>query len=188
MPRKPYHHPDLAARLVAVTRGIVEAEGPEAVKLTRIAAACDVSVAAPYRHFADKEALLGAVADEGFTELRAALAGAAAGVADPRERLVAAGVAYVAYAAAHPHLFHLMFRADLRDRRADTGPAALAALAVLVEPLDLRVAADVAVRTTWALAHGLAMLRIGGMLTFTQEDSERRLRDELDALLTGVAA
>lgn len=187
MPRKPYHHPDLKARLVTATRELVEDEGPEAVTLARVARACEVSVAAPYRHFAGKEALLGAVAGVGFAELREALvSGAAGGAGDPGERLVAAGVAYVEYATAHPHLFRLMFSAELRDRQTDVGPAALAALAALVEPLPLRVPADTAVRTTWALAHGFAILRIGGMLTFTREDSERRLREELRTLLTGI--
>lgn len=190
MPRKTYHHPDLKTHLIAATREIVEDEGPEAVTLARIAKICDVSVAAPYRHFPNKEALLGAVAGLGFAELRTALTSdaRAGGGADAREQLVTAGLAYVGYAVAHPHLFRLMFSAELRDRQHAVGPAALAALAALIEPLDLRVPADVAVRATWALAHGLATLRIGGMLTFTREDSERSLREELDALLTGIEA
>lgn len=185
MPGKPYHHGDLRNRLITVTRGVVEDEGAETVTLARIAKACEVSVAAPYRHFPGKEALLGAVAAEGFIELRAALTGVDA-TPDARERLVAAGVAYVDYAVGHPHLFRLMFSTQLRERQSEVGPATLAALAALVEPLDLRVPIDVAVRTAWALAHGLATLRLGGMLAFTRDDSERRLRDEFGALLTGI--
>lgn len=188
MPGKAYHHPDLRTHLITVTRDLIETEGSDAVTLARVAKSCDVSVAAPYRHFAGKEALLGAVAGEGFTELRSALLSGASVAGHPRERLVAAGVAYVDYATEHPHLFRLMFSADLRDRQTEVGTAAIAALASLVDPLELRVPADVAVRATWALAHGLALLRIGGMLTFTREDSERRLRDELSALLFGIEA
>lgn len=186
MPGKPYHHGGLKAELIAATRRVIDQEGPEAVTLSRIARDCEVSVAAPYRHFSNKEALLGAVAGEGFDQLRTALAAGATSVADPRERLIAAGVAYVDFATAHPHLFRLMFSAQLRPAQTAAGPPTLAALGTLVEALELRVPDAVAVRTTWALAHGLATLRLGGMQTFTRDDSERRLREELAALLDGI--
>ncbi len=187
MTDRPYHHPDLRNRLVAETLATVERDGAGAVTISRIAAACGVSVAAPYRHFPNKEALLGAVAAQGFNGLGEALSAAAEASSDARERLVQAGVAYVDYAARHPHLFRLMFSADLRERQHVAGPAALERLTVLVDPLDLQVPAAVAVRATWALAHGLAELRLGGMLTFTGDDSEERLRAELATLLDGIA-
>lgn len=186
MAGKPYHHGDLRTQLVAAARSLIEAEGPEAVTLARLAAACGVSVAAPYRHFAGKEALLGEVAGEGFAELGRALAAAAGSAGPPSERLVTAGMAYVDYATSHPGLFRLMFSARLRPRQAEHGPAALAVLGELVAPVAVGVPADVAVRAAWALAHGLATLRIGGMLAFTQEDTEQRLREELRSLLTGI--
>ncbi|MBE1878334.1 TetR/AcrR family transcriptional regulator [Myceligenerans pegani] len=247
MADKHYHHGDLPRQLVEVTRRMVERDGPGAVTVARIARECGVSVAAPYRHFANKEALLGAVAAQGFAELRDVLArevggkvppadggvtrrgatdggatdgdGADDGAADDeaahdlapdhaapdhaapdhaapdhaapdhaaRERLVAAGASYVGFALAHPHLFRLMFSAHLRDPQPEAGPAALAALGDVVGQVELRVPLETAVRTTWALAHGLAVLRIDGMLTFTRDDSPSRLRDELQALLTGIA-
>jgi len=180
-----YHHGNLPRRLRTATRAVVEEEGPAAVTIARIARECGVSVAAPYRHFAGKEALLGAVAADGFDALREALT--AADGATPTERLVAAGVAYVDFATTHPHLFELMFRAERRERQSAAGPPALEALATLVNDVPLRVPTDVAVRTTWGLAHGLAMLRIGGMLTFTREDTAERLRAELTALVEGIA-
>src|SRR5215813_8897160 len=61
------------------------------------------------RHFADKEALLAAVAEYGFRELAARLTAAAATAADPRAGLAALGVAYVLFARDHPSLFKLMF-------------------------------------------------------------------------------
>lgn len=188
----PYHHPDLATDLVAATRAVVEADGAAAVTMAGVAKACGVSVAAPYRHFENKEALLGRVAADGFAELRAAMAAAvgaaAADGADAADRLLAAGVAYVCVATARPHLFELMFRADLRASTADAAPAALADLRSLVEPLELAVPVDVAVRSAWALVHGMAMLRLGGMLTFTERDGEDRLRAELRSLLSGIVA
>lgn len=187
MPSKHYHHGDLRNELIESTRTLVEMEGSDGVTLARIAAACGVSVAAPYRHFASKEELLGEVAGRGFAELGEALAAAGRSPGEPRERLLNAGVAYVDYAVAHPNVFRLMFNAAVREPQSQIGPAALAQLVSLVEPVVSGVPTETAVRATWALAHGLATLRIGGMLTFTREDSERRLRQELDALLTGIA-
>lgn len=145
-----------------------------------------MSVAAPYRHYDDKRALLGAVAARGFEALRDAVREGAVGAND-RERLVSAGVAYVDFAARHPELFRLMFDAKVRERQHEAGLAALAGLRALVEPLRPVVPVETAVRSIWALAHGLALLRIGGMLSFTVDDTERRLRDELGALLIGIA-
>ncbi len=188
MPGKPYHHGDLRGELIEATRQVLEAEGVEAVTIARIARECGVSVAAPYRHFSDKQALLGAVARIGFSELRDALAGAARTGGDPLDRLTRAGVAYVDHALAHPELFRLMFSAALRDRQHEAGPAALDGLRTLVEPLELTVDLEVAVRAAWALAHGLASLRLGGMLAFTRDDTEARLHEELRVLLTGIVA
>jgi AcrR family transcriptional regulator len=185
---KPYHHGDLRRQLIDTTRAIVEEEGPDGITLARIAKGCGVSVAAPYRHFSSKEALLGDVAGLGFGELGAAVAASQRTSKRARDRIVDAGVAYVGFATAHPHLFRLMFSAELRDRQSAAGPATLAGLAQVVRGLNLAVPFETALRTTWAIAHGLASLRVGGMLTFTDGDSEQRLREELTALLDGIAA
>lgn len=186
MPTKPYHHGDLKAQLVAVTREVVDAEGPEAVTIARVARACNVSVAAPYRHFPDKHALLGAVADGAFAELEEVLVATAHGHADGQTRLIEVGAAYVEFAESHPHVFRLMFDAALRHRSEEAGPRAQATLRRLIDASDVRVPADVAVRATWGLAHGLAMLRLGRMLTFIADDGPQRLREELGTLLHGI--
>lgn len=179
-----YHHPELRADLLAATRALVESEGTQAVTIARVARACDVSVAAPYRHFANKAALLGAVAAEGYAALGAAM-DAAARAGSPADRLVAAGVAYVGFATAHPDLFALMFDRDLRDSH-PAARAVLEGLAALIDAQDLAVPPEVALRDTWALAHGLASLRIGGMASFTEDDSPARLERDLRGLLGGI--
>lgn len=185
MPPSTYHHADLRAELVAATAGIVERDGAGAVTIARVAQQCGVSVAAPYRHFAGKSALLGAVAAQGFAQLGGALAAAARQQSAPADRLVEAGVAYVGFATEHPHLFTLMFDAPERDSSPEA-PQALAGLGALVAALNLTVPADVALRATWAIAHGEAALRVGGMRTFTDDDSVDRLRTDLRALLGGI--
>jgi len=93
---------------------------------------------APYRHFADKEALLAAVAEYGFRELAARLTAATATAADPRAGLAALGVAYVLFACDYPSLFKL-FEGD-----SDGGDVSLAC---------------------WSLVHGLSALIVDGRLT-----------------------
>src|SRR5260370_8363924 len=66
---KPYHHGDLRAALIQAGLAILAEEGAQALTLRAAARRAGVSHSAPYRHFADKEALLAAIAEEGFTQL-----------------------------------------------------------------------------------------------------------------------
>jgi AcrR family transcriptional regulator len=72
--RAGYHHGDLSAALIRAALQVIEAEGAEELTLRGLAARAGVSAMAPYRHFADKAALLEAVAVEGFRMMRAAFA------------------------------------------------------------------------------------------------------------------
>ena len=125
-----------------------------------------VSAMAPYRHFADKDALLAGIATIGFERLATALRAADA-VRDPREALIAQGIAYVAFAAANPGLFRLMFGATAAHREAPLASAADAAHAVLaarVATLAPPAMAGALTLACWSLVHGLAMLGLDGML------------------------
>lgn len=78
---------------------------------------------------------------------------------------------------------------DAAQREPDpAAPRALAGLAELVGALDLRVEPDTALRAAWASVHGAALLRIGGMKTFTEGDGDERLRADLSAVLRGICA
>lgn len=105
-----YHHGDLRADLVEAVRGLVEAHGPDRFSVADACRAAGVSTAAPYRHFADKDAMLHAVALEGIRRQRAAMAGAVEGrVPGSNAALIAMGRAYVDFAMAEPGVFRLMF-------------------------------------------------------------------------------
>src|ERR1700757_4149368 len=74
--RKPlntYHHGDLRVALVQAALHEVERGGPEAVNISALAKKLGVSQPAPYRHFADREALLVAVTAEAFRQFNAVL-------------------------------------------------------------------------------------------------------------------
>src|SRR5262245_12522991 len=96
-----YHHGDLRRALLAEAIRTIQEEGVETLTLRGVGANLGVSRTALYRHFADKSALLGAVAAEGFRMLREALVGAVAKAPDPLSGFEAQGRAYVRFAIEH---------------------------------------------------------------------------------------
>lgn len=177
--KRSYHHGDLRAALVDAAIEVIGERGLHGLSLRECARRADVSHAAPYRHFADKNALLLAIAQLGFERLAAAGIAAMAGIDDPRDRLDAYGVAYVRFAVDNPVLFRVMFTAEIDASRGvelgqvvDTSEPAegdeAGAFALLVESAaaliddgdDPREAALAA----WSLPHGLAMLVLDGRI------------------------
>src|SRR5438045_6558281 len=106
---KAYHHGDLRTALLEAAAELLDEGGPEAVSLRECARRAGVSHAAPYRHFETKDALLFALADEGFGWLAESGAKAMHGIRNARERLDAYGAAYVRFAIENPARFRLMF-------------------------------------------------------------------------------
>lgn len=98
--RDTYRHGNLRQAALDAARAMVEAAGHESLSLRRVAEAVGVAHRSLYGHFADREALLDAVAESGFADLAIPLAGAAT-----RAEFVAA---YVRFALAHPQLYDLM--------------------------------------------------------------------------------
>src|SRR6202042_3313978 len=107
---KPYHHGELREALVAAGRKLLEEKGLRGFTLRECARRAEVSHAAPAHHFASIDDLLAEIATRGYHELTAAMENEAKRAkAEPTARLVAQGVGYMAFAAAHPALFQLMF-------------------------------------------------------------------------------
>jgi AcrR family transcriptional regulator len=170
--RRRYHHGNLRAALVEAALRLVQRQGVDALTLRGAARLAGVSAAAPYRHFADKRALLAAVAEEGFRLLAAALRGVTGET--PRERFRARGRAYVGFAVSHPSHFRVMFGRELADREPYPAlrEAAQAAFDALVAGMADAQQAGV-VRggdprelglTAWCTMHGLSMLVLDGRL------------------------
>jgi AcrR family transcriptional regulator len=163
-----YHHGTLRAALIRSAREILESEGYEALTLRATARRAGVSQAAPYNHFADKAALLGAVAALGFQEFAAAMQLEMSAAVNPQARLNAAGIAYVAFATSNPGLFKLMFGSGGHQAsgNADLIAARTFAYQVLsgaVHSIQLsnpRPAAQEELESlkSWALVHGLATM------------------------------
>ncbi len=147
---------------------LLQSGGEAALTLRETARRAGVSAMAPYRHFADKAALLTAVRNHGYGLLMQALIEADA-APSPRQALADQGVAYVAFAVENPALFRLML-ANAPDKPlqppSDLGPPQSGydllrrRVAVLVAPPDF----EAAVLSAWGFAHGLASLALDGHL------------------------
>lgn len=105
-----YHHGNLRQSLLANSLQLLREGGAEALSLRKLAELSGVSRAAPYHHFADKQALLAAVAEQGFAELSGLLHGVVGNEhVSVDERLYQAVLGYLDFALAQPALYELMF-------------------------------------------------------------------------------
>jgi len=168
--QRSYHHGDLRQALVRSALEILSEAGVAGLSLRAAARRAQVSAMAPYRHFADKEALLAAVAEYGFRELAARLTVANAAAADPRAGLGALGVAYVLFAREQPSLFKLMFGPMIEQKSGhpdldEAGGACFDALRHAAAKFfdGDSDAGDVAL-ACWSLVHGLSALIVDGRL------------------------
>src|SRR5918999_3182285 len=196
-PRRPYHHGNLRRALLDEALATIHAEGVDGLTLREIGARLGVSRTALYRHFADKRALLAAVATEGFRTLRQQLLGAWEEGGRGPAASQAMGVAYVRFAVANPAHYRVMFSRFVDPQPCDPELAAEAegafqalvdAVAALQHDGALRADDTVLVaRFIWAVVHGVAMLAIDGQLP-EPDGAEELMRYALERLGTGIRA
>lgn len=185
--REPYHHGDLRQALIRAALELISEKTVEGVSLREVARRVGVSHTAPYRHFVDKEALLAAVATDGFQMLHHKLEVAIqSSSADAVQQIQNSGVAYIGFALEHPSYYHLMFGA-YRSTSAQQNPelehAAREAFMVLVDAIARGQQAGVIraddseqlALTAWALVHGWAMLCIDGQIPLSDTQSSHHL-------------
>ena len=176
-----YHHGNLPEAMLKEAVRTIQKQGVEALTLRGVGERLGVSRTALYRHFADKQALLAAVAAEGFRTLRTALAAAWESGGRGREGFDAMGLAYVRFAVTHPSHYRVMFGGYLDRKRRDPeleseGPAAFQVLVDAIVTLQKRgeIVADHPLhvaRFVWATVHGVAMLAINGLLMCADEQA-----------------
>jgi AcrR family transcriptional regulator len=186
-----YHHGDLRAACLRAARELLEEDGSAGLSLRAVARRAGVSATAPYRHYADRDALVSAVAAEGYRELAEHLAAAHPSPTTPDE-LAAIAVAYVRFALDRPAMFRVMF-AEPCDPNNEERVAATAAISEYVRGI-VRGAfpgadPDALSTTVWALVHGLAFLHLDGKLdTSTPEAVDGQVRAAVRALFTAPVA
>ncbi|WP_205699587.1 TetR/AcrR family transcriptional regulator [Conexibacter sp. SYSU D00693] len=178
-----YHHGNLRAELLAHAEEALRAGGLADLSLRELARRAGVSHAAPRRHFADKQALFDALAQEGFERLGREMEDADPGGQAPwRDRLAAFARAYVTFATRDAALLDLMFAGK---HRPDVPPGVReAADRAFGRPLELIAAGQAAGAVeagdprevslfAFAALQGLAALSTSDMLSgagFTVDD------------------
>ncbi len=191
-----YHHGDLPAALLQAAEIELSKKGIRAFSMRAVAKRAGVSHGASAHHFGDVKGLLTALAAKGFhlfveTQERRQRAAAP----DPESQLAASGLGYVDFAVANPELFQLMFSSEKPDKTNKAlSTAANAAFDKLVHDIERIVKSDpytdpiamTSVMATWATAHGLANLMIGGrtgrmkyLLDMKKADQDHVLSDIL---------
>jgi len=112
-----YHHGDLRAALVDAAIDLIAERGLRGFSMAEASRRVGVSSAAPYRHFADRDALLAAVAVRGLQVFADMVATEGGDAGLPEDRLVAMARAYVRFAAEQRSLFDALFSAGLDKSR-----------------------------------------------------------------------
>ncbi|MFZ5731238.1 MAG: TetR/AcrR family transcriptional regulator [Pseudomonadota bacterium] len=180
-----YHHGDLRSALVEVALERVRRGGIDQFSLREAAREVGVTSGAVYKHFADKDQLLAAVAGEALSLLAKRSFKATAGL-EGAARLHAAARAYIDFASAEPLLFRLAFSrfGAIGGECAPQGdggtiPSAFEQLRMAVAGVraDPRTQVDTDVLAfAWAIAHGAASLISDGMWKKNDPRAEAALR------------
>lgn len=188
-----YHHGDLRQALLKQARASLTDTGVDKLSLRAVAAQVGVSHAATYYHFANKTALLNALALDAFADLQQYMA--AVLETEPEQQLRGLARAYVDFALTHPAEFRLMFAPALRrdDERTPVEQAGRATYQQLLDAVqalqNITAPTEATAITLWALVHGLATLMLDGPLyrnARTTAGRQKVLEIAIDQLLNGV--
>ena len=195
MTPQPYHHGKLREALLARAVEFIEEAGVEGLSLRQLARDLGVSHAAPGKHFRDKQALLDALALEGFRGMNARIVAASQVAGDHRSRFVRIARAYVDFAVSHPVLLAVMHSTkhhpgasdELRGIGEDGIRVARAVIAEAQDAGDLAPGdGGMLALACFASLHGAAVLAAGNLLDGTPIES--LAVSVTDLLWAGMAA
>lgn len=190
--RGSYHHGNLKETLLDAAEKLIAERGPASITLSEMARMAGVSSAAIYRHYADLNVLIGAVARRGFEDfaLRLRMAGKVGGTGPAA--FTNMGDAYLAFARERPGAYAAMFSSSPGYSDAGLAAASETAFNTLIQGLSGALAATglsaeaihpLAIQI-WSLAHGVATLAQSGRLTPQAGIvPETVLRDGVSALI-----
>jgi AcrR family transcriptional regulator len=163
-----YHHGDLRAALVDAAVAVIAERGVRDFSMAEASRRLGVTTAAPYRHFADRDELLAAVAARGLEVWAVMLSGAADAADTPADQLAAMAGSYVRFAAQQRPLFDTLFSSGLDKSRHPELQRAWEPVDALLTAVVQRVcdddpaAAEALADAIEATAHGYAMLLTDG--------------------------
>jgi AcrR family transcriptional regulator len=174
--KKSYHHGDLKNALIEAGADILSKEGVSALSLRKVAQKAGVSHAAPYAHFADKQALIAAISTEGYKKLYKQIAQVAEQYrSDPLRRLFEACWAYVQFALTEPDHFKVTFSGMIEKEQdypafVETARQTFSLVVEVVAQCQqagiLRQGApDLTAVSVWALIHGFVTLLLENQIS-----------------------
>jgi AcrR family transcriptional regulator len=195
--RPKLHDDALRVRLLEQAVRTLSEDGPEGLRLRRLAADVDTSTTAVYSLFGGKPGLLQALFDEAFARFGRRLSEVEF-TGDPRGDMMALGLAYRANALAEPHFYQVMFgqvgnavtpSEESRAQAESTFQPLVGAVARAIEAGQVRDADPVVVATTmWATLHGLVSLELRGLIPPAAGDPSEIYRQTMRAMGEGWAA
>lgn len=197
--RSSYHHGDLRQALLAKALERIRSQGVAQLSVREISKALGVSPAAAYRHFADKQSLVEALAEQGFHELGKRIeAKLKKAKADPLEQLFAIGEAYVGFALEQSAYTKLMFEGThpdpstpLYSATKQVGGFLYAAIAEAKKQGKLgKVSDQDALGIFWSTVHGMSILIIEDRLLWLAKDMKKireLLRTSVKASYEGMS-
>jgi AcrR family transcriptional regulator len=176
-----YHHGDLKNALIQAGIEILSTEGFHALSLRKVAQRAGVSHAAPYAHFADKQALVAAISTEGYRKLYDCLASAVEQYRhDPLRQLIEAAWAYVEFALHEPAHFKLTISGVVEKEQDYPSYMEMTrkAFQLVVEVTEACQQAgilkpgpsDQVAVSVWSLVHGFTSLVIEGQISSSLVD------------------
>ena len=162
-----YHHGDLREALILAGIELIAEKGFPGLSVAEAARRTGVSAAAPYRHFANRDAFLLAIATEAGVTMGDQLEAALATVDDPLEQLAEIAEIYVRFVMAHKVGFDLIFATELRESDdGDLRAAGRRVIDLMMRPgIDISPDLGRALELTeelWTTAHGYATLFLTG--------------------------
>jgi AcrR family transcriptional regulator len=177
-----YHHGDLKNALIVAGLRWLDERG-ELPSMRQLASACEVSHAAPYRHFSDADELKGTLAARCFDEMHDAIESAMRG--DPEHALEMGTRAYVTWGLQHSARYSLMFglRSPIPEHP-ECAEAAGRAFSLLIHAAAEagRAEPERAARALWAAMHGVVELLRHQMLPPSGPRAQEQLIDDLIAM------
>ncbi len=178
MAEKKYHHGDLKNALIEAGIETLSKEGVGALSLRQVARRAGVSHTAPYAHYADKQALIAAIATEGYEKLYAKLAGVVQRYPDdPAGQLVEAAWAYAEFALTEIDQFKITFSGIVEKEKdypafVEVSQKSFKLVVGIIEACQREGVlsagpSDVVAISIWGLLHGVVSLVLEGQVSHT---------------------